>query len=236
MSAALLDRMRLMLRSDGIRGTLRGVAKRAWSCVAFSEDHLWFVLDPAAERPRPRLAPELTLMRPGSTDLQLLEQLRTVVPREASARIDAGNDLWLVLEGDRLLFSAWIFRGQTPVIAASGGQMILPADTVCLEDSEAVPAARGRGIALAAWAAIADAVAAEGRRWIITKVTVENVSSRRAVEKAGFDAVALMHFRRRGPRLRTWLEPLDDPRAGDFVERLGPALRSDTVRAPDARR
>jgi GNAT superfamily N-acetyltransferase len=233
MSAASLDRVRLMLRSEGIRGTLRGVAKSARGRVAFSEDHLWFALDPAAERPRPRLASELTLMRPGSSDLRLLEQLRTVVSSEAGARIDAGNDLWLVLEGDRLLFSTWVFRGQTPSIAASGGQLRLPSDTVCLEDSEAAPAARGRGIAPAAWAAITDAVAVEGRRWIITKVTVENVSSRRAVEKAGFEAVALMHFRRRGPRSRTWIEPLDDSRASAFVECIGPGLRAGCGSATD---
>jgi len=224
MSIAVVDKIRGVLRRDEARDALRRVVKRAWSYVALSEDHVWFTLDSGAERPRPRLAPELTLTRPGSSDLRLLEQLRTVVPREAGARIDAGNDLWLVLEGDRLLFSAWIFRGQTPAIAASGGQLWLPSDTVCLEDSEAAPAARGRGIAPAAWAAIADAVAAEGKRWIITKVTVENTSSRRAVEKAGFEEVALMHFRRRGPRSRTWLDPIDAPHTSFFMEQVGPGL------------
>lgn len=213
-----------MLRRDGARGALRRVAKRAGSYIVLSEDHVWFVLDAGAERPKPRLAPELTLMRPGSSDLPLLKQLTTVHPREARARIDAGNDLWLVLEGDRLLLNMWIFRGQTPAIAAPCGQLPLPSDTVCLEDVEAIPAARGKGIAPAAYAAIADAVSAEGKRWIVSKTTVDNASAQRATEKAGFEAVALMHFRRIGPRSRTWLEPFDGPRASFFAERVGPGL------------
>lgn len=191
----------------------------------FSEDHIWFVLDPNAERPRPQLAPELTLRRPGKSDLQALEQLTAIDVREAGARIDAGNDLWVVVEDDHVLFNCWIFRGQTPTVAAPGGQLPLPSDIVCLEDSEATPAARGRGIAPAAWAAIADAMQAEQRRLIVTKVTVENTSSRRAVEKAGFEEVAVMRFRRRGPRSRTSLEQFDGPRSSLFVERVGPGFR-----------
>jgi GNAT superfamily N-acetyltransferase len=224
MSITVLDRARLMLRRDGALGVVRRVAKRAWSYAVLFEDHVWFVLDTDAERPRPSLAPGLTLTRPASPDHSLLKQSASVAPREAAARIAAGNDLWLVLEGDCLLFSCWIFRDRTPVIAASDGQLRLPSDTVCQEDSETVPAARGAGIAPAAWAAIADAVAAEGKRWIITKVTVENTPSRRAVEKAGFEAVALMHFRRRGRRSRTWLEQIEGPRASYFAERVGPGL------------
>ncbi len=224
MSNSAVEKVRLMLRTDGVGGTLSRFATRAASYVAFSESHLWYVLDPSAERPRPPLSPELRLVRAKESDRQLLEQLPMLTLSTAAARIVAGNDLWLVLEGDGLLFGAWIFRGQTPAIAASGGHMILPDDTVCLEDSEAAPAARGRGIAPATWAAIADELAVEGKRWIITKITVENTSSRRAVEKVGFQAVALMRFKRRGPRSRTWLEPLDSPLASSFVERLGPGL------------
>jgi GNAT superfamily N-acetyltransferase len=224
MSIPGVDRARLTLRRNGALGTARRIAKRAGGYAVLSEDHVWFVLDAGAERPRPRIAPGLTLMRPGSSDLPLLEQLTTVVPREARARIDAGNDLWLVLEDDRMLLNMWVFRGQTPAVAASGGLLPLPSDTVCLEDVEAVPAARGKGIAPAAYAAIADAVAAEGKRWIVNKTTVENKSAQRAVKKAGFEAVAQMHFRRRGRRSRTWLELFDGPGASFFAERVGPGL------------
>ncbi len=141
-------------------------------------------------------------------------------PSEARERLRDANDLWLVLEHDRALFSCWIFRDGTPVIAAPGGQLPLPAGTVCLEDSVAAAAARGRGIAPAAWSAIADTLAEEGQEHMITKVAVDNAPSRRAVEKAGFDAVALMHFRRIGPRSRTRVELLDANRGSFITESL----------------
>ena len=108
----------------------------------------------------------------------------------------------------------------TPAIAAPGGQLQLSAGTVCLEDSVTAAPARGRGIGPAAWSAIADALGDEGQRHIITKVAVDNVPSRRAVEKAGFDAVALMHFRRFGPRSRTWVDVLDRDRGISIAEGL----------------
>ncbi len=224
MSSAVVEKVRLALRSDGLGGTVRRVARRGGAYLALSESHIWFALDLSAERPRPPLAPELTLVRAEKQDLRLLEQLRTLLPGEARARIDAGNELWLVLDGDHLLFSSWLFRGQTPVMAAPGGQLPLPSDIVCMEDSEAAPAARGRGIGAAALAAVADGPAAEGKHWVITKITPDNKSSQRLAEKVGFEAVALMRFRRRGPRSRTWLEPLDAPGASSFVERVGPGL------------
>jgi L-amino acid N-acyltransferase YncA len=224
MSVPGTARVRLMLRRDGALGAARRILKRAVGYVALSEDHRWFVLDVEAERPHPPMPAGLTLTRARSSDRSLLEQLTTVVAREARARIDAGNDLWLVLEGERMLVNMWVFRGHTPAIAAPGGTLALPADTVCLEDVEAVAAARGKGIAPAAYAAIADSLAVEGKRWIVNKTTPENDAARRAVEKAGFVEVAQMHFRRRGRRSRTWLELVDGPRSGFFAERIGPGL------------
>jgi RimJ/RimL family protein N-acetyltransferase len=224
MSTHVLDRARLMLRRDGVRGSLRRAAKRAAGYVALREHHVWLMVDLQADRPKPRLAPELTLMRPGSSDLQLLGQLTTVMSREAATRIAAGNDLWIVLGDDRVLFSLWVFRDRTPAIAAPGGLLTLPGDTVCIEDIEVVPAARGRGLAPAAYAAILDAVSAEGARWVLIKVAADNAPSLRAAEKAGFQPVARMHFGRVGTRSRTSLEPSDGPLASLFAERVGPGL------------
>jgi RimJ/RimL family protein N-acetyltransferase len=89
---------------------------------------------------------------------------------------------------------------------------------VCLEDSVTSAAARGRGIAPAAWGAIADTLALEGQRKMITKVTVENTASRRAVTKSGFEEIALMHFRRRGPIHRTSIQVLDVNRGAFFAQ------------------
>jgi len=220
------ERIRLLLRRDGVLGGARTAARRAAGLVALSEDHVWYLLEPAGARPRPQLASGLVLDRPGEPDMRLLAQLTsTVVSREAHARRLAGNDLWLVLEDGQALFGCWIFRGSTPTIAAPGGELALPADTVCLEDSLAAPAARGRGVAPAAYAAIADVVGGEGSRWMITKIAAHNASARRAAEKAGFEAVAAMRLRRVGRRSRASLQPLDDVRAGLFVERIGAGLR-----------
>ncbi len=195
---------------------------------------MWYGLDPAGERPKPPLAPGLTLRRGNASDLPLLGGLDTVAPDEGLDRIRGGNDLWLVLEGDRLLFSCWIFRGQTPVIAAPGGLLPLPAGTVCQEDSVTATAARGRGIAPAAWAAIADALAEEGERRVIRKVEAANCASRRAGAKVGFKPVALMRFRRLGPMSRTTVEVLDGELGSFLAEHLDSRIRSSAERLEPA--
>ncbi len=220
----MVERVKLMLRRDGALGALRRILRRLLGYVVFSEDHLWFALDTSAGRPKPSLPSGLTLTRAASSDAPLLAQLTTVVPRKAITRIEAGNELWLVLEGDRMLLNLWIFRGHTPAIAAPQGELALPADTVCMEDVEAIPAARGRGIAPGAYAVIADTMLAEGRRWIVCKTGPDNAAARRAMEKAGFQAVALMRFKRIGRRGQTSLEPFDSPYARAFAERVRPGL------------
>ncbi len=218
------DRVRFVLKRDGLSGGLWKILKRALSYVALSERHIWFVLDLGGARPRSSLPPELTLIRAGAADRELLEQLTTLTPKEAASQISAGNDLWLVLDGGRVLLSMWIFRGHTPSIAAPTGQIPIPPDIVSYEYQEALPAARGRGIAPAANAEIGDALAAEGIRWVICKVAADNKPPQRSAEKTGFQAVALMRFKRLGPRSRVWLEPLDSPLAGEFIELIGPGL------------
>jgi GNAT superfamily N-acetyltransferase len=214
------DRLRWALRRYGVRGVLRAAPARIWGRVALSESHVWYELDPVGVRPQRSMPQNLTLRRGDERDLPLLGELPTISLVEARVRIRDGNDLWLVLEDGRPLFSCWIFRRLTPVLAAPGGQLQLPAGTVCLEDSVTAAPARGRGIGPAAWSAIADALADERQRHIITKVAVENAPSRRAVEKAGFDAVALMHFIRIGPRSRTRVEVLDGNRGSFIAESL----------------
>jgi RimJ/RimL family protein N-acetyltransferase len=84
----------------------------------------------------------------------------------------------------------------------------LPPDVVALEDSLASPAFRGRGVAPSAWAMIADTYGERGKRWMITKVAVENTASRRAVEKAGFREVGIMQIVYRDWRTRIRVLPI----------------------------
>ena len=217
----LIYRVRRAVARHGLRGTAQRAGRRALRTLVSAESHVWYALDLTCSRPERELAAGVTLRRAGERESRLLDQLPTISPADGAKRIRAGNDLWLALEGDRPLFSCWIFREQTPVLAAPGGQLRLPEGTVCLEDSVTSAAARGRGIAPAAWASIADSLADEGQNLMITKITVENTPSRRAVEKAGFTSVALMHFRRLGPMRRTSIELLDADRGRFFADSLG---------------
>lgn len=200
---------------------VRGAAHRVLGRAVMAESHFWLELDVTRPRPKPALAPGVTLRRAGEDDLPLLEELPTVSPAEGAKRMRDGNELWLALEDERPLFSCWIFRQHAPAVAAPGGQVPLPPATVCIEDSVTAAAARGRGIAPAAWAAIADALAEEGQHRLITKVAAENIPPRRAAEKVGFVTIASMHFRRLGPRRRTSVELLNGDSGGFLVSGLG---------------
>jgi RimJ/RimL family protein N-acetyltransferase len=91
---------------------------------------------------------------------------------------------------------------------------------VCVEDVVARPAFRGRGIAPATYSELADRLEGNGFDRLICKVPVENFSSRRAFEKAGFRKVAFMHHRRRGPRVSVTVEPIADGVGPYLAERL----------------
>jgi hypothetical protein len=210
-------RLRDALSRHGVWGTATKAVAELTKRLRLSETHVWYELDLTSPRPRPVLETGLTLRKGGEDDVAVMRRMEI---GEASARkwLRAANDWWIVLDEDVPLFSCWIFRTQTPVVAAPAGQLKLPPGRICLEDSVTSAAARGRGIAPAAWALIADALAEEGQTQLITKVGVENAASRRAVAKAGFEEVALMHFVRTGPREKTKIEVLD-PLRGEFFHR-----------------
>jgi RimJ/RimL family protein N-acetyltransferase len=96
------------------------------------------------------------------------------------------------------------------VIAAPGRTLALPEGVACLEDSVTAAAARGRGIAPAAWTLIGDELQQAGFKTLVTKIETENQASRRAVEKVGYRLVAVMDHERTGPRRRTTVRPVGD--------------------------
>jgi RimJ/RimL family protein N-acetyltransferase len=212
------QRLGRSLRRHGLGASARIVAARLRPARRFAATHIWYELALAGERPRRELAPEFELRQAAIHDLGLLHQLppdeavAPVLPAEAQRRMDGGGTLWMVTEGDRLAFACWIFRGRTPVWAARGGALALPADVGCLEDSHASPDFRGRGIAPAAWSGLADHYQQHGLRALVTKVAEDNQASRRAVEKAGFRPAARMHVQKRGWTTRVHVDMLDgDP-------------------------
>jgi RimJ/RimL family protein N-acetyltransferase len=103
----------------------------------------------------------------------------------------------------------------------------LPPGVVTLEDSFTAANHRGKGLAGAAWTEIAKGLRATGVEAIITKVEVENIPSRKAVLKAGFREVSVMHLRRRGrhetveiERLHTELTPVAQRTSDEIAKRL----------------
>jgi predicted GNAT family acetyltransferase len=201
-------RVREAILRHGVRGVCAKALAEVRKQVRLAETHVWYALDLTTARPRPVLEEGLTLRKGTTDDVSVMHQMEMGTV-STLGRLRAGNDWWIVLDEDVPLFSCWIFRDRAPVLAAPAGRLELAPGRVCLEDSVTSGAARGRGIAPAAWALIADALADEGQAEMITKVGIENAASRRAVTKAGFEEVAIMHFVRSGPRRKTTVEVLD---------------------------
>ena len=127
------------------------------------EEHVWYQLDLAGERPRRELPEDVRLDRAGDDRLAGAVEMGQRID-EIRARRAAGNDLWLAEDDGGPLFRCWIYRGRAPVLAAPGGWLELPPGTVCLEDSATTPRARGRGIAPGAWTAHRRLAARRGPR------------------------------------------------------------------------
>jgi L-amino acid N-acyltransferase YncA len=190
------------VRSDGVGATARHSLKLARSRVYLVEEHVWYELDVDGERPRRELPDEVRLFKAGEDQLAGAVEMGQHID-EIRRRRAAGNDLWLAEDDGGPLFRCWIYRSRAPVLAAPGGWLEIPADTVVLEDSATTPRARGRGIAPGAWTAIADSLRAEGLAHMITKVGVHNEASRKAVVKSGFREIGVMRLVKRGPHRRT---------------------------------
>jgi len=189
------------LRHRGVKGTLGVAIRRAKNQLYLDETHVWYELALGNSRPQKTLRPELKLTRSGADDLLLLEELPTISVDEARWRVEVGCDLWLVLDDRQPIFACWIFNDSVPLLAAQKRQLALPPGTVCLVDSITSPSYSGRGmVAPAAWSEVADRLEKAGVKSIITKVEVDNKVMRFALAKAGFRDIAIMRFRKAGPR------------------------------------
>lgn len=208
--ADALDRARRGVRRFGVGGSTKRIVSLIGHSLARAlyvrERHVWYVLSLTALVPQLSLPPGFALSLATADEVALLEELPTIGAHEARERRAAGADLWLVREGARAAFACWIFREQTPVFAARTGWLTLPPNTVCLEDSVTSPDYRGRGLAGAAWSEIARYLQSRHVAAMITKVAEDNTASRRAVEKAGFEPIAMMTLTRRALRTQVALE------------------------------
>lgn len=143
---------------------------------------LWMWSPAGPREPEPTLPDGFSLVHGTEADLPLLAQLGTGFDR-AGEFLAAGHRLWLLLEGDRLVFASWTFIGRAPTDAARTGWIELPEGTFNPEDSTTHPDYRGRGVAGLAGALIhRETMREQPRRYVFAALTT-NTSSLRAAAK-----------------------------------------------------
>lgn len=225
-------RLRTSYERRGGWATVAEAALRARHSVWPHEAHVWYRLDLRQRCAQQSLPAGLVLQRGGPEELWALRQFESIGEADARGRLERGAT-WYLVQDERgtPYFSCWLLRREAPVLAVRGGELVVPADMVVLEDSVTAAAARGKGVAPAAWSQIAaDAGGAEA---MVTKVAVENTASRRAVTKAGFVPFAVVGFRRRTLARRTTVAPVgdNDQRLADWLTLALPGERAEAVTA-----
>lgn len=203
MSARAIERVRSAVHRHGFWGLVRWSAARAYGRVHLVEEHHWYALDPGAPRPTLSLPAKLRLVRRAAdAPVPWIDNVPILTSAGHQARTAQGGEVWTVQHDEATAFACWIFPRSTPMLAAAGGWFALPGGVICLEDSITSPDFRGQGIAPTAWSLIASKIGASDVRWIVTKVETENLASRRAVEKAGFEDIGTMRTNRIGWKMR----------------------------------
>lgn len=187
------------LRRHGVRGLARIAAVRLRRPVYWRETFIWYQLDLDGYSGDFHLRDGYELIRADETSVGLAAATGKS-PDLVRRMLAESHDLWIVRAGGDAAFSCWVYRGRAPEIAAQKGWFDLPANVVCLEDSVTVAEHRGKGVAPAAWAAVAEALVAEGAATMITRVAEDNGASRHACRKVGFEEIGEMEFKRTGPR------------------------------------
>lgn len=204
---AVTARVRRKVSTEGPKATVKHGAHLARRLALAREEHIWYRLTVAGERPNLELPPGVSITAATSAsdvdDIAALGQ----DPGTAHRHFEEGHTLWLAREDGEVLFACWIFWTSAPMFAVPGGQMSLWPGTVLLEDSFVSPLARGRGIAPASWSQIADQLGAQRVESVLTKVETVNRPSRSAVEKAGFVEIGVMGLRKVAGYRRTTLHP-----------------------------
>jgi RimJ/RimL family protein N-acetyltransferase len=209
-------------RRMGPRATVERLTEGALARVHVSEDHVWYELDLAGERPKLALPEGVRLRRATAAELHRVAELGRSVAQVESWHAE-GHELWLALEeaSNDLLYCIWTFHGRAPALAAPGGWFDLPPRTACSEGAVTSSRVRGRGIAPASAVAIADALQQEGVGSIIRKIAVGNEAARRVVVKAGCHEIGVMHLRTLGPRRRVWFTSVNGAMGRELEQRLG---------------
>jgi len=216
-----MNKLTHMMLQHGFIGclilALRSITQYLRALCYQYEHHVWYAAATSQIAAMCPLPIGLSLKRGGFEHVDFLSQANLCGRREATKFFSENADLWIVRDAEQAAFCCWIFRYYMPAVAARGGWMELPLKTVCLEGSTTGTRYRGRGIAPMAWALIAHDLQREGVHTIITKVAIDNTSSRRAVLKAGFHEAAATEFFKLGAISRLRVTPIGEVREQDRV-------------------
>lgn len=223
------------LRVRGLAPTLVSVCDALRRSLWLHETHVWSSLDLRTERPHLPLPAPFSWTLGTDDDIPRLGVLGIDV-EGARRRRAAGHDVWLIRDGDLLVYAGWVFHRVAPTAAARTGWVELLPGTSNPEDMVTDPAYRGRGLASSAYTLIFDALLESGRaERIVGKVPVDNGANRRALMKSGWREFARVEVRRVGPwrRARVDVVPAGEGRADD-AEELTRWLRAALERRPAA--
>lgn len=111
------------------------------------------------------------------------------------ARFDEGARALIGVEGDTVLFSAWIASTRLR-IDELGFLWRLPEGAAAVYDCVTRPEARGRGVYPEALRRLSGLLAEEGTRHLWIYAAPENAASIRGIEKAGFEYHGSIAMRR----------------------------------------
>ena len=131
--------------------------------------------------------------RDDTSELALYEQAETTdrtksrFLEESHARLKAGEHVYTLSDGKRLLHYAWVQRNAGPTGTEIGGQVDYPPHSVVFYDDYTLPVSRGLGLHTASLRhRLAESSTMPEVEHIFINVLAANAPSRRNIEKVGF--------------------------------------------------
>jgi GNAT superfamily N-acetyltransferase len=213
------SRARVALPRHGLKGFVRESVLHGRRLVRLQEEHVWYELRLRELPPIPPLEEHLRLVIADDDQLDQVIGQNVAIARR---RVAAGHDQMMLLDGDAVLSSACVFRGNAEVLAAPGKQLPLPNGTVCCEDAYTSPKDRRRGHGSIGLLAIIARLREEGIERMLIKVASENHAARGAAVRIGFEPLARVRLDRIGLHKRVEVEVLNDsPAAAQLAGSFG---------------
>jgi GNAT superfamily N-acetyltransferase len=195
------------LPRHGLKGFVRECVLHGRRLVHLQEEHVWYELRLRELPPIPPLQEHLRLVIADDDQLEQVIGQNVAIARRRAA---AGHDQMMLLDGDAVLSSACIFRGNAEVLAAPGRQLRLPTGTVCCEDAYTSAEDRRRGHGSVGLLAITARLREEGIERMLIKIASDNHAARGVAARIGFEPLARVRLDRIVFLKRVEVELLND--------------------------